>query len=155
MKKSIIFVLISITLVFASYVGGFYTGRNHGLGSTQILGLLPEATQPITSGTLPVLQTTGGTIPSVPDIPTTQSQPTEPTQPTQPTQPTVPGLINVNTATLEQLDTLPGIGPKLAQAIIDYRTEYGNFETPEDLLHVPGIGEKKLAAIIDLITTGG
>ncbi len=155
MKKSIIFVLMAIMLVFASFVGGFYTGRNQSLGSTQIFGLLPEATQPITTGTRPVEMTTGGKTPTVPVIPTTQPQPTAPTPPTEPTQPTVPGLINVNTATLEQLDTLPGIGPKLAQAIIDYRTEYGNFEVPEDLLHVPGIGEKKLAAIIDLITTGG
>ena len=152
MKKSIIFVLICITLVFASFVGGLYTGRNHSPGSTQILGLLPEATQPLTVSTHPTQQTSGTTLPITPVTPTAQTQPT---MPTEPTQPTVPGLININTATLEQLDTLPGIGPKLAQAIIDYRTEYGNFESPEDLLHVPGIGEKKLAAIIDLITTGG
>lgn len=152
MKKSIIFVLIAILLVFASFVGGFYTGRNQSLGSTQIFGLQPEATQPITTGTRPVAVTTGSKTPTVPTTGPTQSQPTAPTQPTQPT---APGLININTATAQQLDTLPGIGPKLAQAIIDYRTEYGDFEVPEDLLHVPGIGEKKLSAIIDLITTGG
>ena len=48
-----------------------------------------------------------------------------------------------------------GIGPVLAQAIIDYRNEYGAFQKVEDLLHVSGIGEKTLEKIIDQITVGG
>ncbi len=55
--------------------------------------------------------------------------------------------VNINMANLEELDTLPGIGPKTAQAIIDYRETYGEFSSPEDLLNVRGIGPKKLAAI--------
>ena len=62
------------------------------------------------------------------------------------------GKVNVNTATVEELDTLDGIGEVLAQWIIDYRQANGPFEKPEDLLEVKGIGEKKLAAIIDDIT---
>ncbi len=55
--------------------------------------------------------------------------------------------IDVNAATMDELDTLPGIGPKTAQAIVDYREAYGKFSSPEDLVNVPGIGPKKLAAL--------
>ena len=53
-------------------------------------------------------------------------------------------LVNVNTANAEELETLTGIGPALAQAIVDYRAEHGAFRSAEDLLLVKGIGEAKL-----------
>ena len=53
-------------------------------------------------------------------------------------------LVNVNTADAEKLETLTGIGPALAQAIVDYRAEHGAFRSAEDLLLVKGIGEAKL-----------
>jgi competence protein ComEA len=62
------------------------------------------------------------------------------------------GAINVNSATAPELDQLPGIGPSLAQAIVEYRTAHGPFERVEDLLNVPGIGPAKLEAIRDLVT---
>lgn len=68
---------------------------------------------------------------------TTQDRTDEITAPTR-------VLVNVNTATAEELETLTGIGPSLAQAIIDYRTEHGAFRTAEDMLNVKGIGEAKL-----------
>lgn len=49
--------------------------------------------------------------------------------------------VNINTATAEELKTLPGIGPSKAQAIVDYRTANGKFKTPEDLKKVKGIGD--------------
>jgi competence protein ComEA len=55
--------------------------------------------------------------------------------------------VPINTATLEELMTLPGIGPKIAQAIIDCREQGGIFTSAEDLLRVKGIASKKLAAI--------
>lgn len=61
-------------------------------------------------------------------------------------------IININTATEAQLDTLPGIGPATAKKIIDYRNTQGKFSTKEDLLKVKGIGEKKFTQIKNYIT---
>ena len=55
--------------------------------------------------------------------------------------------VNLNTATLEQLDTLDGVGPTTAQKIIDFRTAHGGFGSVDELDQIPGIGEKKLAAL--------
>ena len=64
-------------------------------------------------------------------------------------------LVNINTATAEELETVTGIGPVLAQAILDYRAEHGDFQTLDELLEVRGIGRAKLDAMRDEITTGG
>jgi competence protein ComEA len=61
------------------------------------------------------------------------------------------GPVNVNTAGAEELDTLPGVGPSTAAAILEFRRENGPFQRVEDLLEVRGIGEKKLAAMRDRI----
>ncbi|MBU4482308.1 lamin tail domain-containing protein, partial [Patescibacteria group bacterium] len=59
--------------------------------------------------------------------------------------------ININTASLEELDSLPGIGPSKAQAIIDYREQNGDFQTIEDIMNVSGIGQGTFDGIKDLI----
>ncbi|WP_312676406.1 ComEA family DNA-binding protein [Microbacterium sp.] len=62
------------------------------------------------------------------------------------------GRVNLNTADVAALDTLPRVGPAIAQRIIDWRESNGRFTSVEDLLSVPGIGEKMLAGLRDLVT---
>lgn len=64
-------------------------------------------------------------------------------------------LININTASAEQLAALPGIGEGYANRIVEYREANGPFRTVEELLLVEGIGESRLEAILDYITAGG
>jgi len=65
---------------------------------------------------------------------------------------TTSGPINLNTATLEQLDTLDGIGPGTAQKILDARTVRGGFSSIDELGQIAGIGEKRLAALRSRVT---
>lgn len=60
--------------------------------------------------------------------------------------------VNINTANQSELDSLPGIGPSIAQKIIDYREENGNFKTIEELQNVKGIGDAKYEEIKDRVT---
>lgn len=61
-------------------------------------------------------------------------------------------LVSLNTATLEQLETLPGVGPVTAQKIVDWRTTHGAFTAIDELLEVDGIGEKTLADLAPHLT---
>ncbi|WP_309317844.1 helix-hairpin-helix domain-containing protein [Streptomyces salinarius] len=63
--------------------------------------------------------------------------------------PTAP--VSLNTGTADQLDTLPGVGPVLAQHIIDYRTQHGGFRSVDELREVNGIGERRFADLRDLV----
>jgi len=63
--------------------------------------------------------------------------------------------VNINTASLEQLQTLPEIGPIKAQAIVDYRKSKGNFKTIDDIKNVKGIGEKTFDKLKPQIAVSG
>ncbi len=128
MKNSIVAVLFSLTLAFAAFVAGYYLGNNTGVSQIEVYGL---SSTPEPSSTAP-------TDPTVADVATTS--------------PSVVFPININTATSEELQLLPGIGPVLAQRILDYRTEIGQFSSLDELMDVKGIGEKTYAKILEYIT---
>ncbi len=125
MRKLKIHPLVVITLFFAIFTGGFFAGRNYNHSDVQITARAAE----IPETTVPFL-----------------------TEGTTETGAETEGLVNINTATATQLQTLPGIGEVIAQRIIDYREANGPFQKATDLIRVDGIGEKKLAAILDLVT---
>jgi len=64
------------------------------------------------------------------------------------------GRVNINTASVEQLTTLPGVGPKLAARIVEYRQKSGSFRSPQELMNVKGIGEKNFAKIESWLSVG-
>ena len=65
------------------------------------------------------------------------------------------GVVNVNTATAEELSLLPGVGPSRARAIIELRQQRGGFKRVEDLLEVKGIGESSLAKLKPYLAVEG
>jgi competence protein ComEA len=82
------------------------------------------------------------------------ASPTASPAPGAPAAPAAPASapVNLNTATLEQLDTLPGIGPVTGQAILDWRAANGDFTSVDELLEVDGIGDVTLADLRDQVT---
>jgi competence protein ComEA len=64
------------------------------------------------------------------------------------------GRVNINTATLDELEGLPGIGPTTAQSILDYRLQHGPFQVIQEIQNVPGIGSATFAGIQDYISVG-
>jgi competence protein ComEA len=67
---------------------------------------------------------------------------------------TIPAPVDLNSATADQLDILPGVGPSTAQAILSYRSAHGSFASVDDLDQVRGIGPAKLAQLRALVTVG-
>lgn len=63
-------------------------------------------------------------------------------------------LVDINSADRSELEALPGIGPVLAQRIVDYRQRFGPFRSPDQLAQVPGIGPKRLTALRGLVRAG-
>ncbi|MBI3932760.1 MAG: helix-hairpin-helix domain-containing protein [Acidobacteria bacterium] len=69
-------------------------------------------------------------------------------------KPAPAGKVNLNTATAEQLEVLPGVGPKLAARIVEYRQKSGAFKSAQELMNVKGIGEKSFGKLEGYLTVG-
>ena len=126
MKNKLLAVLSLLTALFLGLTVGLFLGRN-------------AAGEAVTVSVSSRLQTAPSASPET----------------TEETGAAVVYPINVNTADRDTLTLLPGIGPVLAQRIIDYRDRHGPFTAAEQLTSVEGIGEGRAEAIMDLITVGG
>jgi competence protein ComEA len=104
---------------------------------------------PLNDGTRVYIPFRGKEVPATVGVDGAPSAPSPggPSTPGSPGNTTPTGKLNLNTATAEQLDALPGVGPATAAAIIEHRTKIGRFRSITQLLDVPGIGEAKLAAL--------
>lgn len=145
MKKAGSNILVIVTLIFTSLLCGFYIGRNFDRDVLTVSALR------ISTASLPDPTEAAVTEVSAANAPT-QAPSEEPT--TEPVS-TADAIVNINTASKQLLDALPGIGEVIAQRIIDYREENGPFESIEELLNVSGIGEKKLEELREFVTVGG
>ena len=127
-------VLLAVTAAFLLLAAGYFLGARSGTEPYRVEALSPAAEtvalpQPSETAALPAADT------AAPE-----------------TAEATPDKVNINTASAEELDTLPGIGAQRAADIIADREANGPFRIPEDLTRVPGIGEGILEGLIDYIT---
>lgn len=134
MKKQGIYILVLLTGLFAALVTGVFLGRNMNRQSLSVDHLRAE------TGSDQMAAVAGAADPA----------PAETNA-----APTAGGRVDINTATLAELTSLPGIGETLARRIMDYREANGPFSSVSELLKVSGIGQRKLEGLLDHITAGG
>jgi len=143
-------VVLGLTLAFACFIGGYFTGR-----SVSAVSVVPfasiETKAPEDSGAdVPSASGAGESSDVVNTSPpggsTVQEAPGSPRD--------SDGRININQASRSELMDLPGIGSVLSERIVDYRRLNGPFTTIDDLRNVSGIGEKRFETIRDRVTVG-
>ena len=130
-------ILLALTVTICAFTAGYYIGRNSS-----------SASRLVESGATVFLEENAAMDPE--EDPVKNLETTAPPEPST----TSEKKLNLNTATAEQLATLPGIGKTLAQRIIAYREEYGEFVSIEELESVRGIGQKTLENLREFVTVG-
>lgn len=128
MKNKVSVLLAVVTALFVGFTLGLFVGRNTGSGTVTLAVPAQMQTAPTTAATA-----AAETVP----------------------EKTVSFPVNINTADVDTLTALPGIGRVLAERIVAYRRQNGHFRAIEEITKVEGIGEKKAEAILELITVGG
>lgn len=128
MKNKVSVLLAVVTALFVGFTLGLFVGRNTGSGTVTLAVPAQMQTAPTTAATA-----AAETVP----------------------EETVSFPVNINTADMDTLTALPGIGQVLAERIVAYRRQNGPFRAVEEIMKVEGIGEKKAEAILELITVGG
>lgn len=126
MKKHIIPILAAFLTAVVVFMSGLFFGRKISQPAIEISAVISDGPTVVT---------------------------TLPKEPKEEIQVSFP--IDINTATLQELMALPGIGEVLGQRIIDHRAEHGPFETVEGVMEVYGISDKRYEDIKDLISIGG
>ncbi|GHV08860.1 hypothetical protein FACS1894217_12000 [Clostridia bacterium] len=162
-------IIIAITGAFICVTIGYFLGRVPAAGTFEI-STLTIPSPPVVTVTVPVpsevyVYITPSPTPEIPEISVTDDpevlptlEPTiEPPAPTA-TNPPAPktaapalGPVNINSADLQELQRLPGIGPAIAQRILDDRAANGLYRTVDELQRVKGIGEKMMEKLRPLI----
>ena len=135
-------VILALTLLFACFIAGFYYGRNSGTSLDMTAHSVRVYTEKESADLAVSSQSTF-------DSDETASNEVKDSDTTEDV---VAQLIHINSASVSELMSLPGIGETLANRIVSYRETHGDFTTTEELMEVDGIGEKKYAAIEAYIT---
>jgi competence ComEA-like helix-hairpin-helix protein len=158
--------VIGLTVAFVFFLLGYFTGQSGAKGTFDVkTRLSPEKTSVNTQ----IAQTDISAAPTVGPVPTGMPSSIAPAPSDSSSNPETPqaseatqgepaeetgALVDINTADIDGLMTLPGIGEVLAGRIMEYRSVNGAFKQIEDIMYVKGIGEKTFEGIRDLITVG-